>query len=123
MNNQKISIWRICGGLMKFAIYFILAVAALSLAACKNPEIDAAATRQADDAACTDMGAVRGTEAYTNCRLALLKRRDVQDAERRAGVSQALSDLSNSIKPTYSFNNRMNCTSTPIGNTVNTNCY
>jgi hypothetical protein len=108
---------------MKFAIYFILAVAAVPLEACKNPEIDAAATRQADDAACTDMGAVRGTEAYTNCRLALLKRRDVQDAEHRAGVSQALSDLSNSIKPVYAPSNRLNCTSTPIGNTVSTNCY
>jgi hypothetical protein len=108
---------------LNFAIYFILAVAALSLQACKNPEIEAAAARQADDAACTDMGAVRGTEAYTNCRLALLKRRDAQNAERRAGISQSLSDLSNSIKPTYTFNNRMNCTSTPIGNTVNTDCY
>jgi hypothetical protein len=108
---------------MKFFNYLILAVAALSLEACKNPEIDAAAARQADDAACTDMGAVRGTEAYTNCRLALLKRRDAQDAERRAGISQSLSDLSNSIKATYTFNNRLNCTSSPIGNTVNTNCY
>jgi hypothetical protein len=85
------------------------------LGACINPEIQAAA-KLAGDAACTDMGAVRGTEAYTNYRLALLKRRDVQDAERRAGVSQALSELSNSIKPTYTFNNRINCTSTTIGN-------
>lgn len=58
-----------------------------------------------------------------HCRLALLRRRDVRDAERRAGISQSLSDLSNSIKPTYTYNNRMNCTSTPIGNRVNTNCY
>jgi hypothetical protein len=108
---------------MRGSIWLILAVAVLSLEACKDPEIDAAATRQADDAACTDMGAVRGTDAYTNCRLALLKRRDVQDAERRAGVSQALSDLSNSVKPVYAPNNRLNCTSMSIGNTVNTNCY
>ena len=105
---------------MRVSIWLIFAVAALSLEACKNPEIDAAAARQTDDAACTDMGVVRGNRSLYQL-LALLKRRDVQDAERSAGVSQALSDLSNSIKPGYAPNNRLNCTSTPIGNTVNTN--
>jgi hypothetical protein len=40
---------------------------------------------QKDDRSCTDLGAVKGTQVYIDCRLRLRSDRSVQDTMRRFG--------------------------------------
>jgi hypothetical protein len=47
-----------------------------------------AARAAADDEQCRSYGAKPGTSSYTNCRLALDKKRDEYDAQRRAEMHQ-----------------------------------
>jgi hypothetical protein len=64
----------------------ILALTALSLAACQTIEERQAEIDRADDARCQQYGAKRGTPAYTNCRLEIDRNRAIEAQSRRPVV-------------------------------------
>ncbi|MCJ2085502.1 hypothetical protein MKK88_05770 [Methylobacterium sp. E-005] len=93
----------------------IVAAALLALTGCKSTEQRAA---EADDF-CRSIGARPGSDAYVQCRLAQQQRQDAERARKRAAINEGLDDVQRSV----SGNRPVNCTSTRLGNTVNTNCY
>ena len=95
-----------------------------------------------DDATCVvDWKTKRGSPEYTNCRSALMQNSNQQaalanqraalDAQRRAAIGAALSDMSQSVKaPTVQYpivtspppRQPVHCTSRGLGDTVYTDC-
>lgn len=93
------------------------AVAALPLAGCQTTEqIEAA-----NAATCESYGAVPGTPAYAQCRIALRQVAEQRAAARRAHVDRVLADYQRQQRATQA--RRFTCTSTGYGDTVTTNCY
>jgi hypothetical protein len=95
-----------------------IALGAAMLTACAprlSPEqlaAQTAAKEELENAACLRMGAVRGTDAYTACRLKLLDMRVAAERETSAnerrridGMSQTLDTMATNIRPVYPQNN------------------
>jgi erythromycin esterase-like protein len=121
------------------AFHRLSAVALLSaLAACAprlSPEEIAArqtAQNQEDTATCASMGAAKGTDAFTACRLKLVELRAMQERDestrnelRRLSMSQTLDSMAQNIRPTYQPSVRdssFSCRSNTLFGTTTTNC-
>ena len=68
----------------------------------QSPGIKAAAMRDDDDT-CRAMTFQPGTGPSRNCRMSLLQNRETRNAERRAGISQALGQIAASIQATDAY--------------------
>ena len=111
-----------------------VALGVLILGACAptlSPEqlaAQAAAKEELENAACLRMGAVRGTDAYTACRLKLLEMRFAAEREtaenerrRRADISQTLDTMAANIRPVHQ-NSGFTCRSQTTFGTTTTKC-
>ncbi|MEP0150015.1 hypothetical protein [Roseibium sp.] len=94
----------------------VLALAALpAIAACQTPEQMAAA----DDQTCRSYGANPGSDAYMACRLQQQRLRADEDLRFRQGMAALGQQMQAQNQPPRI----VNCTSSRMGNYVNTSCY
>lgn len=92
----------------------------LLLVSCTTDQEDLAALRAERDTTCRSWGAQPGTPEYFQCRKYLQERADYNDAAAAGAMAGALGGMTRPPPPPPF---RARCTSTPMGNTVSTNCY
>lgn len=100
----------------------VVAAALLAMAGCKSTAERAAE----DDGYCQSLGAPVGSPPYVQCRLVQQQRRDQKQAELARDIQETGRSIGDGLARSQAINaaNRpVNCTSTRIGNQVNTNCY
>jgi hypothetical protein len=100
----------------------IVVAALLALSGCKTAEERAAA----DDTYCQGLGVRPGDPSYVQCRLTLRQEQETKRQAAVAGLAAGLQGAADNIARNQAIanaNRPVNCTSTRLGQQVNTTCY
>lgn len=105
--------------------YIKFLACALLLSGCVSPaqfRARAEAVAAADDERCLQYGAKPGTDAYTQCRIAVDALRQQAAANQQMQLIQAYGALQQAGRPYTLGNPIVNCSSVRAGAVVNTTC-
>lgn len=90
-------------------------LACLSVAACNQTPEAIADQAKKDEATCAGFGAKRGTDAMVNCRMALVRQRDIDMQQRADALLTGLALLSASSTPVPVMAAPVRCQTFPNG--------